>query len=53
MRKDKKRDNYLCQVFLKDNIYTYNNLQIYLIFSIKEDKSDSDNLITLFFYHHK
>jgi 5-methylcytosine-specific restriction endonuclease McrA len=41
---------------LKDNIYTYNNLQVHHIVSIEKDndrKLDSDNLITLCSYHHK
>ena len=49
------RDKYLCQVCLKNNIYTYNNLQIHHIIPINIDYSkrlDSDNLITLCTYHH-
>ena len=52
----KKRDKYLCQLCLKDNIYTYNNLQVHHIIPIEKDndkKLDSDNLITLCSYHHK
>lgn len=52
----KKRDKYLCQVCLKDNIYAYNNLQVHHIIPIEKDndkKLDSDNLITLCSYHHK
>ena len=51
----KRRDKYLCQVCLKNNIYTYNNLQIHHIIPINIDYSkrlDSDNLITLCTYHH-
>ena len=49
------RDKYLCQVCLKNNIYTYNNLQVHHIIPINIDYSkrlDSDNLITLCTYHH-
>ena len=52
----KKRDKYLCQVCLKDNIYTCNNLQVHHIVPIEKDndkKLDIDNLITLCSYHHK
>ena len=52
----KKRDKYLCRVCLKDNIYTYNNLQVHHIVPIEKDndkKLDSNNLITLCSYHHK
>lgn len=52
----KKRDKYLCQVCLKDGIYTYNNLQVHHIIPINNDYSkrlDSDNLITLCTLHHK
>ena len=51
----KKRDKYLCQVCLKNGIYTYNNLQVHHIIPINIDYSkrlDSDNLITLCTYHH-
>ena len=52
----KKRDKYLCQLCLKDNIYTYNNLQVHHIVSREKDndrKLDSDNLITLCSYYRK
>ena len=52
----KKRDKYLCQICLKGNNYTYNNLQVHHIVPIEKDndkKLDSDNLITLCAYHHK
>lgn len=52
----KKRDNYLCQLCLKENIYTYNDLQVHHIKSIKKDydrRLDSDNLITLCRMHHE
>ena len=51
----KRRDKYLCQVCLRNKIYTYNNLQVHHITSINIDYSkrlDSDNLITLCAYHH-
>ena len=51
----KRRDKYLCQVCLKNGIYTYNNLQVHHIIPINIDYSkrlDSDNLITLCTYHH-
>ena len=51
----KRRDKYLCQVCLMNNIYTYNNLQVHHIIPINIDYSkrlDSDNLITLCTYHH-
>ena len=41
---------------MKDNIYTYNNLQVHHIVPIEKDKDrklDSNNLITLCSYHHK
>ena len=44
----KKRDKYLCQLCLKDNIYTYDNLQVHHIIPIAKDynkRLDSDNLI--------
>lgn len=49
----KKRDNYLC---LKENIYTYYNLQVHHIIPIAKDydrRLDSDNLITLCRMHHE
>ena len=52
----KKRDKYLCQLCLKDNIYTYDNLQVHHIIPIAKDynkKLDSDNLITLCRMHHE
>ena len=52
----KKRDKYLCQLCLKDNIYTYDNLQVHHIIPLAEDynkKLDSDNLITLCRMHHE
>lgn len=51
----KRRDKYLCQVCLKNNIYTYNNLQVHHIIPININylkRLDSDNLITLCTYHH-
>ena len=33
----KKRDKYLCQLCLKYNIYTYNNLQVHHIIPIEKD----------------
>jgi len=51
----KRRDKYLCQICLMNNIYTYNNLQVHHIIPINIDYSkrlDSDNLITLCTYHH-
>ena len=52
----KKRDRYLCQLCLKDNIYTYDNLQVHHIIPLAKDynkKLDSDNLITLCRMHHE
>ena len=52
----KKRDKYLCQMCLKNNIYTYNNIQVHHIIPLVEQYSkrlDSDNLITLCSTHHK
>jgi len=52
----KKRDKYLCQLCLKDNIYTYDNLQVHHIIPIAKDynkKLDSNNLITLCRMHHE
>jgi len=52
----KKRDKYLCQLCLKDNIYTYDNLQVHHIIPIAKDynkRLDSDNLITLCRMHHE
>ena len=52
----KKRDKYLCQLCLKDNVYTYDNLQVHHIIPIAKDynkKLDSDNLITLCRMHHE
>ena len=52
----KKRDKYLCQLCLKDNIYTYDNLQVHHIIPLAKDynkKLDSDNLITLCRMHHE
>lgn len=54
--KIKKRDKYLCQLCLKDNIYTYDNLQVHHIIPIEKDydrRLDSDNLITLCGMHHE
>ena len=51
----KRRDKYLCQVCLMNNIYTYNNLQVHHIIPINIDYSkrlDNNNLITLCTYHH-
>ena len=33
----KKRDKYLCQICLKENVYTYNNLQVHHIVPIEKD----------------
>ena len=33
----KKRDKYLCQLCLKDNIYTYDSLQVHHIIPIAKD----------------
>ena len=52
----KKRDKYLCQLCLKDNIYTYDNLQVHHIIPIAKDYNknlDSNNLITLCRMHHE
>ena len=52
----KKRDKYLCQLCLKDNVYTYDNLQVHHIIPIAKDynkKLDSNNLITLCRMHHE
>ena len=52
----KKRDKYLCQLCLKDNVYTYDNLQVHHIILIAKDynkRLDSDNLITLCRMHHE
>ena len=52
----KKRDKYLCQLCLKDNVYTYDNLQVHHIIPIAKDydrRLDSDNLITLCRMHHE
>ena len=55
-KSNKKRDKYLCQLCLKNNIYTYDNLQVHHIIPIAKDynkKLDSDNLITLCRMHHE
>ena len=52
----KKRDKYLCQVCLNDNIYKYDDLQVHHIIPIDKNydlKLDESNLITLCSYHHK
>lgn len=52
----KKRDKYLCQVCLKDNVYNYDDLQVHHIIPIDKNydlKLDENNLITLCSYHHK
>lgn len=44
----KKRDKYLCQLCLKDNVYTYDSLQVHHIISIAKDynkRLDGDDLI--------
>ena len=33
----KKRDKYLCQLCLQDNVYTYDNSQVYHIIPIAKD----------------
>lgn len=52
----KERDKYLCQMCLKDNIYTYKQLQVHHIIPLVEQydrRLDSNNLITLCRYHHE
>lgn len=52
----KKRDKYLCKLCLKDNVYTYDNLQVHYIIPIAKDynkRLDSDNLITLCRMHYE
>ena len=52
----KKRDKYLWQVCLKDNVYNYDDLQVHHIIPIDKNydlKLDENNLITLCSYHHK
>lgn len=52
----KKRDHYLCQVCLKNKIYTYNNTQVHHIIPLAKQynlRLDENNLITLCTYHHK
>lgn len=52
----KKRDKYLCQLCLKDNVYNYDDLQVHHIIPIAKNydrRLDSDNLITLCRMHHE
>lgn len=52
----KERDKYLCQMCLKDNVYTYKELQVHHIVPLAEQydrRLDSTNLITLCRYHHE
>ena len=52
----KIRDKYLCQICLKENVYTYNDLQVHHIVPLAEGynlRLDENNLITLCAYHHK
>lgn len=52
----KERDNFLCQICLKENRFEYNNLSVHHIVPLIEDynlRLDDDNLITLCDYHHK
>ena len=52
----RRRDNFLCQVCLKENIFNYQNLQVHHIISIERNfdkRLDNDNLITLCSKHHK
>lgn len=52
----RERDNFLCQVCLKENIFNYQDLQVHHIMPIEKDfdkRLDDDNLITLCSTHHK
>lgn len=52
----KKRDKYLYQLCLKDNVYNYDDLQVHHIIPIAKNydrRLDSDNLITLCRMHHE
>lgn len=51
----RERDNFLCQVCLKENIFNYQDLQVHHIISIERNfdkRLDNDNLITLCSKHH-
>lgn len=52
----RQRDNFLCQVCLKENIFNYQDLQVHHIIPLEQDydkRLDNDNLITLCSKHHK
>ena len=52
----RRKSKYLCEVCRDERRYTYNNLEVHHIISIKEDKErllDNYNLICLCQEHHK
>ena len=52
----KQRDKFLCQVCKQSGRYTYKNLEVHHIVTLREDfnlRLSEDNLITLCEYHHE
>jgi len=56
----KQRDNYLCQICVRNlyntlNQYTYDNIEVHHVIKLEHDfnqRLDNDNLISLCSYHH-
>ena len=52
----RERDNYLCQVCLKEGVLEHRNISVHHIVPVAADGAralDNDNLITLCEYHHQ